>query len=196
MKPIGLPSVFLVSSAAAQCGPERDYQWSVANLSASASPHSTISQYVFAMLSFSVWFVELFDSFSLDLTTSDTIIHCIGYGSTYQVLGNLLRTNCTQDISFKKPTRLLTSDCSPLAVSWSQIGPGEGTGAILQLFDSAKDKRAVHLIPSAEIVWENELPNPNGRIQVYEGPRSFNVTLRSSYGGYGGGIKVQTQNPS
>ncbi|KAM0807664.1 hypothetical protein AB5N19_08004 [Seiridium cardinale] len=180
MKPIGLPSVFLVSSAAAQCGPERDYQWSVANLSASASPHSTISQYVFAMLSFSVWFVELFDSFSLDLTTSDTIIHCIGYGSTYQVLGNLPRTNCTQDISF----------------SWSQIGPGEGTGAILQLFDSAKDKRAVHLIPSAEIVWENELPNPNGRIQVYEGPRSFNVTLRSSYGGYGGGIKVQTQNPS
>ncbi|KAK6074032.1 hypersensitive response-inducing protein [Seiridium cupressi] len=164
MKPIGLPSVFLISSAAAQCGPERDYQWTVANLSASASPHSTISY------------------FSLDLTTNDTIVHCVGYGSTYQVLGNLPRTNCTKDISF----------------SWSQIGPGEGTGAILQLFDSAKDKRAVHLIPSAEIVWENQMPNPNGRIQVYEGPRSFNVTLRSSYGGYGdygGGIKVQTQKP-
>jgi hypothetical protein len=55
------------------------------------------------------------------------------------------------------------------------IGSGEGSGALLEIFNVATDQVAPHSIPADQIVWENELPNPNGRIQVYEGPSNFTV---------------------
>lgn len=79
-------------------------------------------------------------------------------------------------------------------VSWTQIGPGDGDGAFLQVRAVIKGwttQRASHKIPKSEIAWSNEHPNPNGRIQVYVGPPNFDLTAINGTDddgpGYGGG---------
>lgn len=84
----------------------------------------------------------------------------MGYGNSYQILGSLPETSCTP---------------SDFAFSWTAVGSGEGDGAILDIFNIATGQQATHTIPAEQIVWENEQPNPNGRIQVYEGPSNFTV---------------------
>ncbi|KAI1869364.1 hypothetical protein JX265_006454 [Neoarthrinium moseri] len=98
--------------------------------------------------------------FALNVATSSSNGTCSGAGNSFQVLGSLPKTECSP---------------SDFAFSWTAIGSGEGNGATLEIFNSITHQHAIHTITADQIVWENEMPNPNGRIQVYEGPGSFVV---------------------
>ncbi|KAI0162810.1 hypothetical protein BJ166DRAFT_624793 [Pestalotiopsis sp. NC0098] len=121
-------------------------EWSIVNMSASATPHGSQSH------------------FSLTFEGPDMMATCSGTANSYQTLGSLPETACEPDsVSF----------------SWTQIGPGDGDGAFLQVRAVIKGwttQRASHKIPKSEIEWSNELPNPNGRIQVYVGPPNFDLS--------------------
>lgn len=120
-------------------------------------------------------------SFSSPTSDDDTpTVHCSGTGNSYQSIGSLPRTTCTPQLPSHN-----------LSFSWTALGPpfanqGGGNGAVLGLFDSKTNQRATRIIPSEELVWENERPNPNGRVQVYDGPSTFTVRPIVSYGGDGG----------
>ncbi|KAI0125053.1 hypothetical protein BJ170DRAFT_597889 [Xylariales sp. AK1849] len=157
----------LIGIAAAAPAPqgsgETDQVWEVTALEASAEPHGTITQYVRPVQPLFPFFSSRIQlttpsplSFSLNITTLNQTAVCTGTGSSYQVLGDLLQTAC---------------DPAAFSFAWTT----NGSNATLELWDADAAQHAVHLISADEIVWENEVPNPNGAIQVYEGPSNFSV---------------------
>ncbi|KAI1873486.1 hypothetical protein JX265_005108 [Neoarthrinium moseri] len=157
-----LAAFLLPLGTSAQGSPEMDAYWDISDLSAAAEPHGSSAH------------------FALTLHTTSATARCAGTGTTYQVLGSLPPTNCT-------PARF--------SFSWTALpgafplSSGGGGGAVLRIADARRRQHATRLIPAAEIVWRNERPNPNGRVQVYVGPPRFRVpvVVAAAAGGDDGG---------
>ncbi|KAH8677952.1 hypothetical protein BX600DRAFT_140615 [Xylariales sp. PMI_506] len=94
--------------------------------------------------------------YSLNLATSANNVTCSGEGVSYQVLGSLPQTACSP---------------STFSFAWTASSYG---GAYLQLWDAITGQIASHNILADQTVWENQ-QDPNGAIQVYVGPREFQV---------------------
>ncbi|KAI5918738.1 hypersensitive response-inducing protein [Camillea tinctor] len=140
-------AAFAATAAAAALGKRADDVFAVSDFSASCIPHSTQCLYSFGVLQLG--------------TMETTPVTCKAMAPAKS--GNLL-----PDVT--------DAACTDSSRTFSVVSGADGlTLTVSQPVTPSSNQSASHLLPADQLSVSNNPENPNGNVQSYNGPTSFNL---------------------